>query len=267
MLEQPILWRVNGWGRQLVGSERKYWWENQGRLPLEQVYLQLTIEGSIVLQDHLGTHTVGPGQFILFKHGEATAYGRPEGDATPYRCEWLGLLGAGLYEHWSWAQERYGSVHRPRPEEGERLRAAMNRLMDLHQPSTRLSPVAAAAAVQRFVAELFTALEEAGRSERKPAVEQAIDHLVSHPLHGGTLKQIAHHYGVSREHLARAFQARLGQWPAAWLTQARLEKALQLLRYTDLPMDDVAEQSGFPSAHTLARQVRRATGKPPSAHR
>ena len=31
------LWRVNGWGRQLVGPNRPYWWENRERIPERQV--------------------------------------------------------------------------------------------------------------------------------------------------------------------------------------------------------------------------------------
>ena len=258
----PILWRVNGWGRQLVGPNRPYWWENRLRAPEGQVYAQLTLEGRILHRQGGVDRWCEAGSLLLFKHGEDTCYGRPEGDTTPYRCQWLGLLGSGLWHHWEWAQERYGSLHVLSPD--SRIPAAMNRLMDLSEPGVRLSMVAAASAVQQFVSELFTALEEGRAGHRRSPVEEAIEHLISDPLNGGTLKLIAREHGVSREHLARAFHDRFGKWPAAWLTEARLTKALQLLRETALPVAEVARQSGFPSAHTLARQVRKSAGKSPA---
>ncbi len=265
MEPSPILWRVNGWGRQVVGSNRPYWWENRLRVPEAQVYAQLTLEGRIVHRSSAGEHWVEPGSLLLFKHGEDSSYGRLDGDTTPYHCEWVALVGSGLWEHWSWAQDRYGSLH-DLPKD-RRVRGAMNRLMDLYRPGNHLSAVAAAAAVQQFVSELFSVLEETRAVYQRSPVERAIEHLVSDPMSGGTLKSIAREHAVSREHLARAFHARFNQWPAAWLTQVRLGKALQLLRETALPVTEVARQSGFPSAHTLARQVRRASGKSPASLR
>lgn len=257
-----VLWRVQGYGRQLVPPDRAYWWENAGRQPEGKVYVQYTIEGRIIHRAGDGvTSDVLPGWLLLFRHGENTVYGRPAEETRPYRCEWLGLVGAGLVEHWQLMQERYGSVIDLGSD--QTVRAAMNRLMDVAYPACSATPVAQAAAVQQFVMQLIISLENR-RSEHRPPLEAAVDELVGNPLGVGKLSALARRHGISREHLARAFRARIGQPPHVWLTRARLERALHLLRNTSLAFEEVADQSGFPSVHTMAFQVRRAMGVPPS---
>lgn len=257
------LWRVNGWGRQLVGPNRPYWWENRERIPERQVYAQLTLDGRIL---HRGTHGeqwCGPGSLVLFKHGEDSSYGRPAGDRTPYRCAWVALRGAGLYEHWQWIQERCGAVH-DLGEDQQRVEQALERLMDLSDERSRATPLARAAAVHTFVNHLFAILEERRSAGTRSPLDRALEELLAQPMSVGTLKDLARRHGVSREHLARAAHVRLGRPPALWLTEIRVARAVQLLRETALPIAEVARQSGFPSAHTLARQVRRTAGRSPA---
>ena len=262
MADDDILWRVNGWGRQLVGPNRPYWWENQGRIPEGQVYAQLTLEGRILHRDRAGERWCEPGSLVLFKHGEPSSYGRPAGDRTPYRCAWVALLGAGLYQHWEWVQARTGSVHQLHGD--QRILVAMERLMDLSDERSRATPLARAAAVHGFVNQLFAVLEERRSAGSRSALDRALEELIAQPLSVVTLKELARRHGVSREHLARAAHERLGRPPAAWLTEVRLARAHLLLRETALPIAEVARQSGFPSAHTLARQVRTTTGTSPA---
>ena len=260
------LWRVNGWGRQLVNPNRPYWWENRGRIPERQVYAQLTLEGRILHRDESDRlpheRWCGPGSLILFKHGEASSYGRPVGDRTHYRCAWVALVGAGLYEHWLWIQLRCGSVHDLAGD--SRVEQALERLMDLSDERSRATPLARAAAVHAFVNQLFAILEERRSAGTRTPLDRALEELLAQPMSVGTLKDLARRHGVSREHLTRAAHQRLGRPPALWLTEMRLSRALQLLRETALPIAEVARQSGFPSAHTLARQVRKTVGMSPA---
>jgi transcriptional regulator GlxA family with amidase domain len=46
-----------------------------------------------------------------------------------------------------------------------------------------------------------------------------------------------------------------------------VQRVLDLLRDTDLPVQSIAEQTGFASLHTLSRQVRAATGHGPGSYR
>ena len=262
MPDPAVLWRIQGFGHQTVASGQSYWWTNAGRAPAGKVYAQLTIDCEIFYIDRSGqTHTVKPGTLLLFRTGENTAYGWPPTQATKpaaYRCEWLGLMGAGLAEHWDRLIERFGGCVDLGSD--TTVRKAMNRLMDAAYPTSGATPVVQAVAVQQFVMQLFTACERRNRRAAGP-FESALDELLTNPLAVGTLAEVAKRFGVSREHLTREFRARTGQTPHQWVTKARTERAMQLLRDTPLSVAAIAEQSGFPSVHTMAWQLKRTTGK------
>lgn len=262
--QAPVLWRVQGFGRQTVPAGSRYWWDNRERLPEGQVYVQLTVEGRILWRGQAEEREVPPGWLLLFRHGEASCYGRPPGEAGVYRCEWVGLIGAGLCEHWQLLQERFGCVVDPG---GPRVRNALQRLMAVADPASRASPLAVSGAVHAFVLELFSALEDSRQVRSGSPVDRAIEQLLADPIGAGPLRRLARAHGVSREHLTRAFRTRFGQPPGRWLAAARLQRALELLAGTALPVPAVAAQSGLGSADTLVRQVRMATGRGPTAWR
>ena len=65
----------------------------------------------------------------------------------------------------------------------------------------------------------------------------------------------------------RHFEAATGTSPLAWLRQARLLRARELLEGTALSIADVARQCGFDSPETFRASFRRALGISPAAYR
>jgi len=65
----------------------------------------------------------------------------------------------------------------------------------------------------------------------------------------------------------RHFEAATGTSPLAWLRQARLVRARELLEGTMLSMVEVARQCGFGSPETFRASFRRALGVSPAAYR
>ena len=195
-------------------------------------------------------------------HGEPTAYGMPPDATETVVTEFIALAGAGVREHWHLLSS-HGPVL-PAPEAGVAL-PCLRRLID-RLPQLAGDVAASAAAVHAFVLELLALRRQAHALAMTP-VERAVEDLLRSPTAAVPLKTIAERHGVSREHLTRSFIARVGSPPGAWLSRARLERALALLMHTRLPMGEIARQAGYSSTHTLARQVRAVTGAPPSARR
>ncbi|STO11878.1 Bacillibactin transport regulator [[Flavobacterium] thermophilum] len=52
-----------------------------------------------------------------------------------------------------------------------------------------------------------------------------------------------------------------------WLTNRRLEEAKRLLRQTDLSIKEIAEQTGFRTAHYLTRVFKAELNETPTAYR
>ena len=72
---------------------------------------------------------------------------------------------------------------------------------------------------------------------------------------------------VSEAHFARSFKDAFGLPPHRYLLTRRIEKATTLLRDTDLPILDIALQTGWNSLGTFGRTFRDITGESPSEWR
>lgn len=73
--------------------------------------------------------------------------------------------------------------------------------------------------------------------------------------------------GVGPDHLRHCFTAHHGVSPVAYLGARRIERAKELLRYTLIPVAEVATQCGYGSARYFSSAFRRAAGCAPSEYR
>jgi len=69
--------------------------------------------------------------------------------------------------------------------------------------------------------------------------------------------------GLSDCHFARAFKQSTGLSPHRYVMHRRVERAVELIRGTNLPMCQVALEVGFCDQSHFSRVVSRATGQAP----
>ncbi|KLN57276.1 helix-turn-helix transcriptional regulator [Variovorax paradoxus] len=81
------------------------------------------------------------------------------------------------------------------------------------------------------------------------------------------VERLAQVSGVSEAHFARSFKQAFGIPPHRYLLTRRIERAMALLRDTDLPITDIAFETGWASLGTFGRTFRDITGDSPSAVR
>ncbi len=72
---------------------------------------------------------------------------------------------------------------------------------------------------------------------------------------------------LSRRQLERLFRRHLGQSPARFYLQLRLNRARLLLHQTDISVIDVALACGFVSASHFSKCYRQTYGRTPRAER
>ncbi len=72
---------------------------------------------------------------------------------------------------------------------------------------------------------------------------------------------------LSRAHFIRSFKETFGETPHRYLQRRRLERAMALLRETDLPVTEICLAVGFSSLGTFSRTFRDIVGRSPSAFR
>ncbi len=106
------------------------------------------------------------------------------------------------------------------------------------------------------------AVEEINR--RMLRARDAMDRTYSQPLDIPSLARVA---VVSEAHFIRTFRATFGETPHRYLQRRRVERAMFLLRESDLSVTDVCFEVGFTSLGTFSRTFREIVGKAPSAYR
>lgn len=77
------------------------------------------------------------------------------------------------------------------------------------------------------------------------------------------VRRLARVSGVSEAHFARSFKDAFGVPPHRYLLTRRIERAAALLRDTDLPVTDIAFDTGWTSLGTFGRVFRDITGESP----
>lgn len=81
------------------------------------------------------------------------------------------------------------------------------------------------------------------------------------------VKRLADVSAVSVAHFAREFKKAFGLPPHRYLLTRRIERATALLRSTDLPITEIAFQTGWNSIGTFGRIFNDITGSSPGAFR
>ncbi|MFD7024991.1 cupin domain-containing protein [Promicromonospora sukumoe] len=100
-----------------------------------------------------------------------------------------------------------------------------------------------------------------------PLVHSAMERLHAEPALPWTTTRLALALDVSRATLARRFVAAVGQSPAAYLTQWRLDLAAVRLRGTRDPVEAVAAAVGYQSVPAFSRAFARSRGTTPGRYR
>ncbi len=104
--------------------------------------------------------------------------------------------------------------------------------------------------------------ERANRSMLR--ARDAMDRAYAEPLDIGALAAVA---CCSPAHFIRTFASTFGETPHRYLQRRRVERAMALLRTTDLAVQDVCVAVGWSSLATFTRSFRRIVGITPARYR
>lgn len=112
----------------------------------------------------------------------------------------------------------------------------------------------------------------AARMQRQPqglnprALERVKDYIDSHLHEAIDLQSLANVANVSRFHFARMFRHSAGLSPMAWLEQARMRRACELIRAGGLTLAHIASLVGYEDQSYFTRRFRLAVGVTPAVY-
>ena len=95
----------------------------------------------------------------------------------------------------------------------------------------------------------------------------ALRQIREHACSGMNVREMLKSIPLSRRVLEHRFQKLLGRTPHAEILRVRIERASELLRDTDLRLEEVARKSGFVRGDYLSTAFRRQVGIRPIDYR
>jgi AraC-type DNA-binding domain-containing proteins len=98
-------------------------------------------------------------------------------------------------------------------------------------------------------------------------IATALESLHAEPEKNWTLQTLGEHIGMSRSAIAKRFTELVGVPMFEYLTNLRMQRAIDLLQTSDLRPADIAEKIGYESVVAFTKAFKRHTGETPSKYR
>ncbi len=149
-------------------------------------------------------------------------------------------------------------------------RSALRQVADaLAEVAVHRDPVIASHLVQAFLRLLRAAALEAPSqpSGSQQAWRQALSFIADHAHRPLGRSEVAAWLGISENYLSRLSRLRGGASFVGLVTRVRLTRAASTLRALDVPIAQVARDSGFSDSGYFIRRFRRAFGQTPREYR
>ena len=171
----------------------------------------------------------------------------------------VGILGIDNYAAARSCLPPLSSIHTPGEDIGYQAMALLDRLMR-GEPAGPPLAIPATKVVARQSA-------GAGAGGPESAVVRALALIREHACDGIAVEQILDELTISRSTLERQFATMVGRTPGQELTRARMARAKELLRTTDLSISRIAEMTGYERSSSFSDFFRRNEGMTPRSYR
>jgi len=221
------------------------------RRPGKAVILQYSLAGVGMFEVNGVVHPVQAGHALLALVPERSRYFYPPRGQEPWVFRWLDFNGELAMRLWRGFRERFGPVAAlPLDSPAEIL---LRELIQIVNSQACPDSFLVGELAYQFYLTWWRQLEMHGpRNPLTNPIEEAEKFCRQHFRRPVTVKEIAEHVHLTREHLTRQFTAQFGLGPSTYLRALRLKEAQWILRSTGLPLKEVAQRTGFSSPRSLS---------------
>ncbi|WP_141505110.1 AraC family transcriptional regulator [Paenibacillus luteus] len=116
----------------------------------------------------------------------------------------------------------------------------------------------------QFIHELMKQFIKDGINLRQPdVIGQVVRYIEEHHRHNLSLESIAEQFNYSPRHLSSRFKGEKGVSLIEYMIRFRLQHAKELLRCTEAPLRDIAEEVGYSDVYYFSRLFRKYNGQSP----
>jgi len=105
------------------------------------------------------------------------------------------------------------------------------------------------------------------RQQAENRVVATLEFMEQHLDISLSLDELAAHAALSAPYFSKLFKARTNQSPTAYFIQLKIRKSCELLDFTDMTVQAVAQQLGYDDPYYFSRAFKRVMGMSPSKYR
>lgn len=121
--------------------------------------------------------------------------------------------------------------------------------------------------IEKNVAHYFRSVQTVNQPQSSLTIQKALAYIQSNFTRDLTLEEVADYVGVSKSYLSRIFPEYAGKHFCSYLQQLRIERAQELLRFTDYHIYEIASKVGFWNSRYFGKVFRDMVGMTPADYR
>ena len=260
--ESAQLISINSCGELRISADshiRRY----AGRNDYQLIYI---CEGHCVVTINGAVHIAYPGDCVLYRPGQAQDYLLAQ-NAHP-RTYWIHFNGDGcrkLMEALSLEE-----VCLVKTEQNREIELLVSRVCRHHNLKTPNHEWICSVLMQSILALLSNEAHKEiqhGDGKGKDKISELISRVKMVPDLNITVSECAAFCNMSKPHFTRVFKQVTGMPPVQFMLCIRIDRAKELLDFTDRTIAQIAEASGFTDQNYFARTFRRFAGISPTEYR
>ena len=104
------------------------------------------------------------------------------------------------------------------------------------------------------------------RNRHRNLISQVIEYVEKHLAEPHSLKTISYEFDISAPYLGKLFTEDTGDTFANWLNRKRIQKAIELMKTTDLSVKDIAGRIGYSNPNYFYKIFKKYEGINPGEY-
>lgn len=241
-------------GHQKV-QEKSYDWDGLKRKDGPLYLFQYTVSGLGEVKIDGQVHRVGPGFAFMVDIPSAHRYYLPK-ESEEWEFYFILFRPNKIEKEWQEVIDMLGRI--PKLQEDSSPIQFLKSTYSAAVKNQITDGFRASSIVYQFMMELYRYGKgyEQVVKEWPEKITQAVRMLNEEYRSLQSLEVIAERVQLSKYHFSRMFKKHIGFTPMEYITKVRMEKAITLLRTTDYPIEEIAEQVGYTSSSYFIKVFR-----------